>query len=141
MRSLRRQTHALLVLAHGTALLLEHQVQPNAGAQHLLIDRLVDEVHGPVAQRLGLASRVVAGGDVDDRDAAPGRRVADRRMHLVAAHAGHHHIQQHDVGQRPGLERLQRLGAGDGRDAVVLVAQHADEHVQVDLDVIDDQDT
>ena len=69
------------------------------------------------------------------------RRVgADRAAHLVAAHAGHHHVEQDQVGPLR-RDALQRLGARGGRDRrVALRAEQVGEQLDVLRRVVDDQD-
>ena len=78
--------------------------------QHRPIDRLVDKIGGP--DPIGSLDRVdiVERRGHQHRRVAPARQCADRLAHLKAAHLGHHHIEDDEIG--PVLvESLQRRRA------------------------------
>ena len=78
--------------------------------QHRPIDRLVDKIGG--SDPIGSLDRVdiVERRGHQHRRVAPARQCADRLAHLKAAHLGHHHIEDDEIG--PVLvESLQRRRA------------------------------
>ena len=106
-------------------------------AQLVDVERLGDvvestELHGADRRLHGLGSR-----QHDDRHA----RIAAPHLleQLEAVHARHDDVEEDDV-ERPGRERLQRVGARRDRDRVVGVLQdHAQRLAHPGL-VVDDED-
>ena len=78
-------------------------------------------------------------GGEDHRDVACGGIGAQPFQHFVAAHVGHHHIQQDEVRQRHLRGKLKRQRAGICRPHLVVPAQQLTEHGQVFGVVVDDQ--
>ncbi len=120
-------------------LALQLQLQPHARAHHLVVEGLVDEIDRPGVQRLRLALGVGLGGDEDDGQLARGGPPAQLGQHLVAVHAGHHHVQQHQVGHGAAGQQLQRVGAAGGKAQVAVALQHADEELDVGDGVVHHQ--
>ena len=118
---------------------LELEVQPDARAQHLLVDRLVDKVHGPAGQRQRLAGRRGVGRHEDHRDVARQDTLLERCAHRVAVHARHHHVEQDQVGF-VASQQLERLRPGSRHAQFVGPAEQRHQCGDVRWLVIDDQD-
>jgi hypothetical protein len=66
--------------------------------------------------------------------------LADPAAHLVTAHPGHHHVEQHQIGALL-LEHLQRFGSGSGAaDVEVARGQQVDQQPHVVGRVVDHED-
>ena len=100
---------------------------------------------GSVLTTVGMSTRVLfllaaaERGDADHRDVARGRVGAQALHHLVAIHAGHHHVEQDQIGLRAHARQVQRSGAGVGRAHGVLVAQQLTEHGEVLGHIVDNK--
>ena len=77
---------------------LDAQQRAHAREQLVLADRLAEEVVGAGVEPLGALLGRVERGDEDDRQHRVRRIGADRAADVVAAHAGHHHVEQDEVG-------------------------------------------
>ena len=119
---------------------LDAQQRAHAREQLGLAHRLAEEVVGAGVEALGALLGRVERGDEDDRQHRVRRVGADRAAHVVAAHAGHHHVEQDEVGPLGG-EHGERLGArGRGAGAVALRREQVGEQLDVQRDVVDDED-
>src|SRR5664279_212146 len=79
-------------------------------------------------------------GDEHDRQHRLRRIGADGATHVVAAHAGHHDVEQDQVGPLGG-EHGERLDArGRAAGAIALCREPVDEQLDVERDVVDDED-
>ena len=89
-------------------------------------DRLGDVVHRAQFQALLLVLDLGHGGQEDDRDVTRLRVGLELLADLVAVHAGHHDVEQDQVGRGVGPDDLQRLLAVVGDlDPVVVLEQVA----------------
>jgi hypothetical protein len=106
-----------------------------------LIDRFRQEVVGARLDALdSLLVRVERGHQYHRKDTGA-RVLPDAPADLVAIHARHHHVQEHEIGL-PFLDALQGLGAGGGsRHLVALRGQKIREKLDVERRVIDDEDS
>jgi hypothetical protein len=82
--------------------LVHHRLQPGEAAdarhQHEFVDGLGQELVGPGVQPLDAVVPAVQRGDQHHGDVTGGVVVLEPAADLEAAHAGHHHVQQDDVG-------------------------------------------
>ena len=119
---------------------LDAQERAHAREQLVLADRLGEEVVGAGVETLGALLSRVERGDEDDRQHRMRRIGADRRAHLVAAHAGHHHVEEDEVGalgaRAPPAPRARCGSAG----AIALRREQVGEQLDVHRDVVDDED-
>jgi len=107
---------------------------------HLVdVERLGDVVGGPQLETLHLLIGRVDHGDEDHRDAVPLRRGLDAAADLVAVHVWHHDVQQHQVGRRGALHRIDRLDAVAGDHDAVVALQGFEQLVDVLGDVVHHQ--
>ena len=115
------------------------QVHLHAGQHFLGLDRLGDVVHTARLQRGHQVFGIKQAGHEDDGDVRRLRRRFQAPGHLKTVHAGHHGVQQHNVGQ--GLRRaLQgRLAVGGDEHGVAGFVQRVVQHRQVVGHVVHDQ--
>ena len=125
-------------LAQQIGLGLQRQVRAHAGAHDLRVDGLGNEVHRTQLQSQRLCRFVVVGGDEDDRDVAGCGIGLQPTAHLVAIHAGHHHVQQHQVGLL-GKAHRQRLLATGGHQHLMVGGKGLVQRLDVDRLVIHHQ--
>ena len=95
---------------------LDPQQRAHAGQQLRLVDGLGQEVVGPGLDPLDPLLAGIERGHHHHRQDAGAGVGPDPSAHLVAAHLGHHHVQQHEV-EVFLLDDGQRLAAGGGGDA------------------------
>ncbi len=113
------------------------QHRPDAGHQLAVAERLGDVVVGAELQTDDLVDLGVPGGDHDDRH---GAALAQATADLGAGQAGHHQVEQDDVGA-VALELGQPLLAvGSQEDLEPLLGEHEAQGVPIALLVLDDQD-
>jgi hypothetical protein len=111
-----------------------HARQHHRGPQRL--GDVVDRAHRqPALFLLGGVER----GDADHRDVARQRIGAQAAHHLEAVHAGHHQVEQDQIGLRLQRSQLERRRAGIGRAHRVVAHQQFAQHREVLGDVIDDE--
>lgn len=109
------------------------------GAQLGGVEGLAEEVVGPGLQPAQLGGAVVEGGEHDHRHGGERGLGAQLRADFVAVHAGHHDVEEDDVG--PGLRGGERGGTVLGaEDAVALRLQEHVEEVPGLGFVVDDED-
>ena len=77
---------------------LDAQQRAHAREQLGLAHRLAEEIVGAGVEALGALLGRVERGDEDDRQHRVRRVGADLAADVVAAHAGHHHVEQDEVG-------------------------------------------
>jgi len=118
----------------------QRQLGADAGTKDGRADRLGDVIDCAKVEANFLVFIGGHGGDENHRDVAGFGNLAQLLQRLVAVHAGHHDIEQDQVGawrrgchgQRP----LARVGDTD----VIVVLEQAANHGQIVAIVIDDQD-
>jgi hypothetical protein len=132
--------------ARGLALaqFVDHELEAGQAAhareQHDVVDGLGQKVRGARFQALDTIGAAVEGRDQHHRDVAGDRVFLELAADGEAVHAGHHDVQQDDVGQVArghGQGRRAVHGAGD---FVVLGRQLGLEQADIGLDVVDDED-
>ena len=79
------------------------------------------------------------GGKEDDGNVARGGNVLQSPADLIAVHAGHHHVEQDEIGLFGAVGDGQRLLAVGGNFRPVRVLQHPRDHGDVGWRVVDDQ--
>ena len=109
----------------------------NATSEHFERERLHHVVVGTGCETVELVDILDARGQKDDRAA---QMLAHAAAYLETIHAGHVHVQQHDVWGCADRGRRERLGTAVRTcDVVTLHAEVLGEHIRdIDL-VIDDQ--
>ena len=125
-------------LLQAVALVGQGQMRPDAGAHDGRTGRFDDVVRRPQLETqhfiLGLAQR----GDKNDRD-MPGRLVSlDLAADFIAVHAGHHDIEQDQVG-RLRRHYFHRQLAAVGNFYRVVRTQYAAQHIDVLGRIVHDQ--
>ncbi len=119
---------------------LDPEQRAHPGQELGLVDRLGEEVVRARLDALHPLGGRVQRGDHDHGQEA--RRLVGPQppAHLVAAHLGHHHVEQHQI--RPVLpDALQGLPPGGrGADDVAVPAQHTLQQLHVHGRVVHDQD-
>ena len=119
---------------------LQLQVELNPGPHQGLVHRLVDEIHATRLQGPDLAQGVGLGGDEDDRDVARGRIGLESRADREAVHFRHHDVQQNQVRFDPLGQQLQGLGPGSGEAEGIVTLEDAEQDLDVQRCIVDDQD-
>mmetsp|Transcript_96403 Transcript_96403/g.267937 ORF Transcript_96403/g.267937 Transcript_96403/m.267937 type:complete len:444 (-) Transcript_96403:2455-3786(-) len=125
-------------LAQQVGLVLEHQLGPHARADHRGIERFGDEVGGAGVQPARLVVRVVLGGDEDHRDRPQQRVGLQFGAEFMAVHAGHLHVEQHQVGLAVATE-LQCACAVGGHQHLAVAREHPVQGLDVGGLVVDQQ--
>ena len=88
------------------------------------MNRLGEKVVGARLDALHAFLRGIEGRDHDHRQHLRRRVRADLAADVVAAHARHHNVEQHEI-ELMALDRLQRFGPrGRSQDGVALGAEH-----------------
>ena len=103
-------------------------------------DRLGDVVDRAEGEAAFLVLDAAHGGDEDHRNAPAVRVGLEPAADFQAGQAGHHDVEQDQVGRFIGIDDLQRLLARGGDPDAIVVAQHFTEDGDVFRGVIDDQD-
>src|SRR5690606_7994163 len=108
--------------------------------QFELVDGLGDEVVGAAFAGLFDVAQFVEGGDHEDLDVAGGRVALELAADLEPAHAGHHDVQEDQVGVVSGnlLEGFDSVEGGDEPDRKAF-EERLEQFDVLDV-VIDDQD-
>jgi len=119
---------------------LDPQQRLHARQQLGLVDGLAQEVVGARVDALHALLDGIERRHHDDREHRGGDVRADLPAHVVAGHAGHHDVEQHEVGlillhRRQGLRPARR-----GDHGVALYRQQVGEQLHVDGRVVDHQD-
>ena len=115
---------------------LQHILDPRQQDRHH--DRLVDVILGPLPQPLQFAVGRGIGGNENHCYVAQQRMLAHEAMHLVTAHARHHHIQQHQIGSRFECQ-IDGFLAGGSETHVIIVGERLAQHHHIGRNVIDDE--
>ena len=126
------------------AQLVDHRLQArqaaHAGEQHHVVDGLGQEVVGARFQAGDPIGAAVQRGHQHHGHVAGQRIVLQPTADVEAVHAGHHHVEQHDIGQFGGRHRQRRRAVVGRQHLVVLRRQLGLEQAHVRFDVIDDED-
>jgi hypothetical protein len=133
-----REDHVLGAVERVVELL---QAQRRADARYELraLHRLGHEVVGAGLERHDPVSRLAEAGDHHHREQAPAWHGLDAPAHLVAVHARHAHVKQHEI-RLPGLDHLERADAvGCLRDVNVDRREIQTNELAVRRAVVDDQ--
>ena len=118
--------------------IFQGKVQGYPGQYHLLVNRLMDEIHSALGQGTGFAFGIAFGSDKDHRDAPHVRVSFEHGTHRIPIHAGHHHVQQDQV--RPLVpDQRQALSPRRGELNVVVAGQDLPENLHVLDNVVDDE--
>ena len=125
-------------LAQLVGLALECQLGADAGPHHLWLDRFGDEVHRAGGQRAGFNVGVVMGRDEHHWNVAGGGVDLEPATDLEAVHAGHAHIQQHQIRLAAGAQR-QGLFAVGGHQHLVVGREGLVDRLDVQRLVVDHQ--
>ena len=121
-------------------LVVEREVGAHAGFDDGRADRLGDVIDRTGFQATLLVLDAAHGGDENDRNApAVGVRL-EAPADFQAAQAGHHDVEQDEVGRLVGIDDLERLLARRGDADSIVVTQHFAEQIDVFRAVVDDQD-
>ena len=142
LRDLRRHPRLERAIELGELVVqrLHAQERAHARQQLRLIDRLRQEIVGPRLDALHPLLPGLERGDHHDGQHRGRAILAQLLAHLVARHARHHHVEQHDVG-RLGLDLVERfLARGRRGHGVALGAEEIGEQLDVDRCVVDDED-
>ena len=100
----------------------------------------MDVIHRADLKSVLLVLRVDLGGEKDHRNVARHRVCLQSAAHLVAVHARHHDVEQHDVGE-PAIADVDGIGTVGGRDDVEIFGREACfEQLHVRKDIVDDED-
>jgi len=100
----------------------------------------VDIVDGADVEAFLLVQFVGLGGEEDDGNVARGGIVLQSPADLIAVHAGHHHVEQDEIGLLGGSGDCQGLFAVGGHLGAERVLQHPGNDRNVGRRVVDDQD-
>ena len=119
---------------------LEADEAAHAGEQREIVDRLGQEIVGAGIEPGDAVARLVERGDHDDRDMGDLGIGLDAAADFETVHAGHHHVQQHDVGQFRGDAGQRLLAAARRQDFEIFGRQLRFQQLDVGEDVVDDQD-
>ena len=135
---------ALPQIAFAIPQLPPHAVQVHVGG-HPCLDFLQMERLGDIVVAAGLEGPDLVGHvfqrtDENHRDIAQPQVGAQAPAGLEPIHAGHHHVEQDQVG-RTAAGKLQAFGTAGGKADFVVVGQGGAEHFDVVRMVVDDQDT
>ena len=118
---------------------LEADEAAHAGKQREIVDRLGQEIVGARIESDDPVARLVQRGDHDDRDMGDLGVGLDAAADFKTVHAGHHHVQQHDIGQFRGNAGQRLLAAARRQDFEIFGRQLRFQQLDVGEDIVDDQ--
>ena len=140
LANLLRRLLDLGALAVQAGVAVEPRDGLHASAQFRRVEGLDHEIIRAATDAGQARLAVIQRGDHDHGDLGQGGRCAQPATDLEAVHAGHHHVEQDEVGEQLGGE-LQRRGAIFGFDEPeVRVVQQLGERVAVCRVVLNDKD-
>lgn len=109
--------------------------------QHLLdLKGLGDIVHPASPEAFHNPLCFTPGGDEDHRDLSRTSHLLQSAAGVIPVHAGHHHVEQNDIGWRLGNRVEGLLAAHGGCDVEVLGGKLRLQHPDVGENIVDDQD-
>ena len=129
-----------VLVAHAVAGPLGLELGAHPRQHHRGLDGFGDVVEGPQLEPALLVAGIGQRGDEHHRDVAGDGVVSELCQHRIAVHAGHHHVEQDQVGPGLGQHGLQRVRARVGGAHLVGRAQQPAEHGEVHRLIVDDQD-
>ena len=122
---------------------VDHHLQAGQAAhareQHHVVDGLSEEFVGAGLKARDTVAAAVQGGDQHHRHVPGLRIVLQPAADLKAVHAGHHHVQQDDVGLFAGGDGQRRRSVVRRQDVVIFGGQLGFEQADIGLDIIDDE--
>jgi hypothetical protein len=122
------------------ARLLGFELRAHPGQHQDRLDRLGDVIGRAQQQASFLVVDVGQGGQEDHRDVCGGGVFVQASQYFVAVHAGHHHVEQHQIRPRRAGRRAQGAFSGVGGAHLIFRSQQMRQQRQVCGFVIDDQD-
>ncbi len=118
----------------------ELQLDAYASEDFVLVERLGDVVDRAGFQPLDLGGGIGEGGEKDHRDLRHAGILLQSERHLVPVEAGHHHVQEHEIGSvLQGQPKSLFAVLGFEQDARLL-AEDSTQEQQVGRVVVGDQD-
>src|SRR5437867_1114847 len=114
------------------------ELRVHAGEELDPVDGLGQELADALVHALEARVHVVAGREQDDGEALT--RLAQRLAHREAVHAGHHHVEEHDVDRLDERDAQALLAGGRAPGLVARALEQAGRDFAAVGVVVDDQD-